>query len=333
MDLRALAAYAYHNCELQRSVDLIREQSPDEALAEIHVKALSELDQKDASLKWATTYAHAFPRSGALRYLVGMSAYLAGRPVSAVAAAFAEAAALDYGGGAMGMAFIAFVDRRFTEAADLLGDARGLTNEMDHVRRLMLFQVHATADRLDLAEGELRQADRLLQASPSLLRHLWGQLCWVRFLRAKGAFEGGRAILERVIAQVSPETTPRLYRNAVEAMKMIEIRSDDPNIILPPKPLAVVSAPSPISRRPMLRSLYSFLAGVGPTGASKEAIAQSVWEENYNPIIHDDRIYKAIGRLRKLLGDNQDDPKLLIQMGRHYVLTASAVPRPDGASS
>src|SRR4051794_23054583 len=100
MDLRALAGYAYHNCEFRHAVDLIRSGTPDDVLAEIHVKCLAELDEKDAGVKWAQTYAHAFPRAGSLRYLVGMARYLAGHPAPEVNQAFAEADALGHPSGA-----------------------------------------------------------------------------------------------------------------------------------------------------------------------------------------------------------------------------------------
>lgn len=332
MDLSTLAGYAYHNCEFQRAVDLLLASAPDATAAEIHVKCLAELDQKDLGLKWALTYAADFPSSGALSYLVGMAAYLAGRPAAEVEAAFVKARALAYPGAALGLAFIAFAGRRFDDAAHLLAEGRGLAPEMEHVRRLMLFQVRAAAGDLEAAERELTQADRLLKDTPSLLRQLWGQLCWVRLLRAKGTFEGARAVLERILAQVSPATTPRLHRNALEALRMIEQRSGAANITLPPASATPKGLPAAIRRKPMLSSLYAFLASVGPKGASKEALAAAVWDERYNPVVHDDRIYKAVARLRKLIGDDQDQPTLLVQLGRQYILTALSEPEPKGVA-
>jgi hypothetical protein len=157
-------------------------------------------------------------------------------------------------------------------------------------------------------------------------------------LRAKGRFDGALAIVERVLAQVDAGRAPRLHRNACEAKRMIDAGSDQPNLILPTaEPLrsgavdARQAALDRITRKPMLHSLFVYLSARGRGGAGKEELVQKVWEESYNPLIHDDRIYKAIGRLRKLLGDDQQAPRYLTQMGRNYVLNFPAgTPDPPG---
>ena len=127
---------------------------------------------------------------------------------------------------------------------------------------------------------------------------------------------------------------PQLHRNAIvekqgiiERESHVRLKAPKENPAPAPRGFAFGSPLGPppnvatISRKPMLHSLYTFLATQGPRGATKEEIVTRVWEENYNPLIHDDRIYKAIGRLRKLLGDDQSSPRFLTQLGRNYVLT------------
>jgi hypothetical protein len=188
----------------------------------------------------------------------------------------------------------------------------------------MMAQAHMGREELTQAEERLRDADKVLRGQPSLLRQFWGQLCWARLMRSRGLFEGALAIVERMLDQMDDQLMPRLHRNAmVEKGGIIERESHVR--LKAPKDLPVPVSPAPagvstIARKPMLHSLYQFLTAQGARGATKEEIVSRVWEENYNPLIHDDRIYKAIGRLRKLLGDDQADPKLLTQLGRNYVL-------------
>lgn len=337
MDMRRLASYAYHNCEFLHAIRCVQGSPPDEDLAAVHLKALSELDRKQEAVRAADAYAAAHPRSGHLHYLRGMAYYLAGMPKAEIEGAFLAAAELRHPSANMGLAFIEFANKRYASATNLLQQAGGGDDELDHIRRLMLFQVYAADVKLADAEEQLRLADRLLAQSPSLLRQFWGQLCWVRLLRAKGLFEGALAVLERVLGQIDEQTTPRLWRNASEARKMIDARSEAPNIIVPQDRQGRVVAEDPrlralerITRKPMLHSLFTYLTAAGGKGASKEDIAENVWEESYNPVIHDDRIYKAIGRLRKLLGDDLEAPKYLTQLGRNYILNVPA-PTPDPA--
>jgi hypothetical protein len=190
----------------------------------------------------------------------------------------------------------------------------------------MLFQVRVANHELDLARSELIAAETILSRNPSLLRHFWGQLCWVRYQRASGDFAAAQALVERLASQIDPAIAPRLARNISEARRLINERSDLPNIKLPPR-----AAPALLGRKPMLNSLYAYLQSAGPVGATKEDITRSVWEETYNPTIHDDRIYKTIARLRKLLGDCHSSPNHLIQRGRHYVLATPHVTLPAGS--
>ena len=106
---------------------------------------------------------------------------------------------------------------------------------------------------------------------------------------------------------------------------MILIGSKEPNIIIPPQNgyesnFTRGMLPSEITSRPMLLAFYEYLAQCGRKGATKEHLAERVWEESYNPAIHDTRIYKTVARLRKLLGDNKTHPNRLVQVGRQYIL-------------
>lgn len=325
MDTRQLISYAYHNCEFRRVLEAVQPGDSPELQAFL-IKALCELDDKPTAVRAAELALKHFPEDGSLHYLHGMSLYLNGSTKAPIEASFLVATECGYPGGNMGLAFLEFIGNRADNALNLLQMARGADCELDHVRRLMMFQVLAVSGRLQEAESQLQEADRVIAKSPSLLRQLWGQLCWVRLLRTKGRFDGAAAVLERILAQLDEVATPRLFRNATESRRMVDARKDEPNLILPPDAAPDAgngAALGRITRKPMLHSLYTYLTARGRGGASKEEIVQNVWEESYNPVIHDDRIYKTIGRLRKLLGDDQVAPRYLTQVGRNYVLNHS----------
>ena len=331
MDMRHPADYAYHNCEFHSSVSLIGQTGAIyEDLAILHIKNLCELDLAQAAVEQTDKYLEIYPDSGHLHYLLGMAKYLAGKNISQIESSFLTATELGFTGGPIGLAFIEFANKNYANAIKIAESRICDDAEMEHVRCLILFQLHlAHLEGTDVAGSEiwLQKADRVLKKHPSLLRQYWGQLCWVRLLRAKGVFDSAQLVIDRIIDQLSPEETPRIARNALESKRMIAAGSGQSNIIIPPHStqtdeLAREALPPEITSRPMLMAFYDFLLKCGVNGASKEHLAEKVWEESYNPTIHDTRIYKTVARLRKLLGDNNKNPTKLVQMGRQYVLNS-----------
>lgn len=330
MDLRHPGDYAYHNCEFHSAISLIGQTGTIyEDLAVLHIKCLCELDLAAQAVLQADRYLEIYPDSGHLHYLLGMANYLAGKKISQIESSFLAASKLGFTGGPIGSSFIEFARENHDAAIAI---AEGVTNadpEMDHIRCLSLFQLYLAKSEINVAEKWLQKADRVLQTNPSLLRQYWGQLCWVRLLRAKGLFESAALVTNRIIDQLNPEETPRIVRNAMEAQRMILLGSSDLNIIIPSNQNGAGSwtlpenLPPEITSRPMLMAFYEYLANQGKHGASKENLAVKVWEESYNPTIHDTRIYKTVARLRKLLGDNNKNPTRLIQIGRQYFLNSS----------
>lgn len=333
MDKRQLASYAYHNCEFTLAIEIVRSAAPCAVRATIDVKSLCELDDGRAAVERAATYLAVHPACGPLHYALGIARYLAGHARDAVEAAFLDAGRAGFVGGAIGQGFLAASAGDFDGAVALFESVAPEDSEVEHGRRLSLFQTHVLAQRLDRAEAELEAADRVLSRNPSLLRGYIGELCWVRLFQARGRFAAAAALVDRMCAQLDETCAPLLFRNVREVRRMIEAQSRDPNIILPKeRPQAVAAAAlAQIGKKPMLHSLFRYLVQQGGSGATKECIVQNVWDERYNPMVHDDRIYKAVGRLRRILGDDQQAPKLLTQSGRHYVLTIpDAVPGVGG---
>lgn len=323
MDMRHPADYAYHNCEFHSAIALIGQTgSIYEDLAVLHIKSLCELDLAENALAQSDRYLENFPESGQLHYLLGTAKYLARRDLSQIESSFMTATKLGFSGGPVGIAFVEFARGNIDHAIAAAASATQLDPEMEHIRCLISAQLWIAKNDVPQAESWLQKADRVLNQFPSLLRQYWGQLCWIRLLRAKGLFDSARIVSDRTIDQLCADIMPRLHRNAIEAKRMIEAQSGALNIVLPPasKSQQVEVLPSEITSRPMLLAFYQHLQACGKAGASKEDLAGRVWEESYNPTIHDTRIYKTVARLRKLLGDHHKHPARIIQVGRQYVL-------------
>ncbi len=57
-----------------------------------------------------------------------------------------------------------------------------------------------------------------------------------------------------------------------------------------------------IEKLPIQRKLLFALIAAYPNSVSKEDLVSQVWDELYNPLVHDTVLYRTVSRLRKLLG-------------------------------
>lgn len=57
---------------------------------------------------------------------------------------------------------------------------------------------------------------------------------------------------------------------------------------------------------------------------SKESLVQQVWKQEYDPVIHDNKIYVTIKRLRKLIEPDYDKPKYIFRAKNGYYLNKGA---------
>jgi tetratricopeptide (TPR) repeat protein len=57
---------------------------------------------------------------------------------------------------------------------------------------------------------------------------------------------------------------------------------------------------------------------------SKELLVKQVWKQDYNPSVHDNKIYVTIKRLRKLIEPDYDKPKYIFRAKNGYYLNKNA---------
>jgi DNA-binding winged helix-turn-helix (wHTH) protein len=57
---------------------------------------------------------------------------------------------------------------------------------------------------------------------------------------------------------------------------------------------------------------------------SKEALVEQIWHQNYDPAVHDNKIYVTIKRLRKLIEPDYEKPKYIFRSKNGYYLNKSA---------
>jgi tetratricopeptide (TPR) repeat protein len=69
----------------------------------------------------------------------------------------------------------------------------------------------------------------------------------------------------------------------------------------------------------LLDLLHLFIKRPGQV-FSKEEIVQSIWSQNYDPSVHDNKIYVTIKRLRKLVEPDYEQPKYIFRAKNGYYL-------------
>lgn len=57
---------------------------------------------------------------------------------------------------------------------------------------------------------------------------------------------------------------------------------------------------------------------------SKERLVKQIWKQDYDPVVHDNKIYVTIKRLRKLIEPDYDKPKYIFRAKNGYYLNKSA---------
>lgn len=313
----------YHACRFQDAIKVVDNASQlTPELAVVKIKSLYELDRGADAAEYADAAKSRFPESGLLDFFRGYAYYLARMNSEKIKSAFEDTLINGYPGGHLGLGFIRFLENDFRGALAEFDKYSSSDNEMDHIHLMMRFQVLLTTGKSAQAAEVLQAGEHILQEEPSLIRLLWAQLCRIRLLRVQGIFDEAKMLNEEVLRTATMDNAPRVTRNALESLKSINKRHREIKYNMPPHLAAFPEKQTrEIRRKPMLNSLMRFLYQRGSQGAPKEDIVNSVWGEAYNPLVHDERLYKAIGRLRKLLDDDCRSPKIISLIGRNYVLS------------
>ena len=54
---------------------------------------------------------------------------------------------------------------------------------------------------------------------------------------------------------------------------------------------------------------------------SKESLVEKIWQQKYNPLVHDNKIYVTIKRLRELLEPDYKNPKYIFRTKEGYYMS------------
>ncbi len=287
-----------------------------------------ELDRGDEALQQVVDLVKSgYSPSGEFAYWIAVLTYQIHGELPVVSAWFDRADSLGFKPAIIGRSFVAFA-RGNREEATKIASVSLMDERTDYqvLQCLTQAQIALGMDNFDGATQSLSRAAQMLSIEPSLLRIQWLHLMYARMHRAMGRCDLAKAILDILGKTTASGDLPRLKRNIAAAVAQTDAENLSGQVRLPSRNFLLQKLDeAALGRKPMLRSLFEYLMSKGDEGASKEELVIRVWSERYNPLVHDDRVYKAIGRLRTIVGDSAKQPRIITQRGSNYILAAGAM--------
>lgn len=319
----------YHAARFQAALDLIKVLPPSVETVILGVKSAIELDQLEMAESIAKQGLEQFPDSGKIHYYRGVVAMLTWNIATHSAAPedwFQKSIALGMPEAHMGLGFVAHQKFRYNEALECLRRVSFSEPELEHARLLKLFQTYLALGQEREAEETIIMSRRIVAQMNSYVRLMWSEIYGLKLLWLKGQTEVLRLQLSQTLATVEPRVMPRLYRALLELRRLMDLPKQmaEQRQIQQQPHLAIDHAVEAIASKPVLYELYEYLRSSGARGADKQTIVNRIWQEQYNPMIHDSRLYKAVARLRKILGDDARSPRMIVLKGRTYFLNIRA---------
>jgi hypothetical protein len=332
-DRLRLAQYAYHACEFISALHYLADAGSSAAAICLRIKCLYESELNSAACAEADLNLGALGANGVFHYYRGVAHYHRGSfepdegaSLRTAIDAFKKASALGFGGGELGMAMVALAGEDFARATALLDQDLGLAGELEHVRLRVLALAAILQGAYDRAEVSLLAAARVIATTPSMLLRAWGDIGWSHLHRVRGKFDLAAAILDNLRPQITREATPRLFEALHEEDEALVRHDRQTTLQMPVQgeggglPVEELRA---LGKKRVLASLYHALVRAGHAGISRHELVRQLWNEDYEPRAHDERLHKSINRLRQILEQSAAElPPVLTQQGARYVLAA-----------
>lgn len=133
-----------------------------------------------------------------------------------------------------------------------------------------------------------------------------------------------RTYLQLAIKSIDPENMRFFYRNAKELLNSMGVsESKDYDLIFDGEQNTVTEQKMGKidfkNQFILLDLLKLFLEHPGEI-YSKEQLVEKIWQQTYDPSVHDNKIYVTIKRLRKLIEPDFDKPKYIFRSKNGYFL-------------
>lgn len=151
------------------------------------------------------------------------------------------------------------------------------------------------------------------------LKKCWNLYCYIllgmgRVSKKLGEFKKAMIFFELAQSSINGakfKNLNRLIKNQIEDVKdsSVDIYLDRHNRLVHEKQLGTID----FKHRFVLLEILFLLSSHPGEYFDKEKLAQMIWKDEYNPLIHDKLIYTSVSRLRKLVEPKNGDNKYILR--------------------
>jgi hypothetical protein len=218
---------------------------------------------------------------------------------------------------------LAHSQRQLEETLTLAKHEQSFAHENQIVCCLWLAQVHNALCHLETAMLFLNEALALANEERNIYLIVKGQLVAIEFALLKNdmfAAETALIIAESIIPKRIQSKSLRKLQELQQRLNNVKgragfksIESESRTIIVNPHQEKLRISDYPILQK-LLNALWN-----AQLGLTKEDIYQLLWGDSYHPLEDDNKIYVTIRRLRKIIGDNLENPKYILRKEDYYL--------------
>lgn len=182
--------------------------------------------------------------------------------------------------------------------------------------------------KFDQAIDVMWQAYDLIKTQKTMLMHIFLLYNMGLTYLKSGNKELARLYLNLAYRAVDPKNTIRLARQIEKDMKELgqdasasfDLIFDVENHTVTEKKLGKIDFKNQFI---LLDLLKLFVQNQGQV-YSKEYLVEQVWKQDYDPAVHDNKIYVTIKRLRKMIEPDFEKPKYIFRAKNGYFMNKSA---------
>jgi len=242
---------------------------------------------------------------------------------------------LESGHARFGLATVLFQNHKYEQAVEslrLLQDSirETLLTDLKLATGLLTAFCHRYMGNYEAALDLLGPLQETCRGEQNLYMSLNLLFCYGTIYQAQGHLERAREHYLMVQTLLAPGDLRHLDKQVSAKLKEI-----DGHKAIPIRVLRLVQngryalvtperGEIPLGNRFVLLSLLKFLGQAPGMVVSKEQIAQRLWKQPYNPLVHDNKIYVTIRRLRELLEADVNEPSYILSQPDGYMFNPNA---------
>ena len=140
----------------------------------------------------------------------------------------------------------------------------------------------------------------------------------------KGDYEQAGIFLKLAQKSANPDLLKRVSRRITESIEKLKVKKvNNYDIVVNFENKTIIEKQKgqiDFKNQFILLDMLKLLISQPGNVHSKESLVEKIWQQKYNPIVHDNKIYVTIKRLRELLEPDHKNPKYIFRAKEGYYI-------------